>query len=512
MKLGTVLNALALRHPERPAAVSALRRINYGELDQRSDRLANALAARGVGIGDGVALHLENSVEFVETLFGIAKAGAIAVLVNTRLTAPEIAHIVATSRPKLFLFDPARREIARDATRDMRGLTLVASRDAGEDELGLPALIEEGAPSRPPRLPADVDDLFHLYTSGTTGTPKGVVRTHSAFFIQHGLVGARQWDIRSGDKVLVVSPMVVGTGLARLGDALCGGGTLVILPKFDAAHVVDMIEREGVTVVGMVPTVVRMMLPKIRLAPERLRSLRVMLATGEPFPVELKRELLALLPDLRLNSFYAMTEVGAVTNLGPEEQLTHPASVGRVTPGIEVKIVDNERREVATGETGELAVRSGAPGRYLTMRGYLDPAANAELMQDGWIFTGDMGCFDRDGYLHLVERKKDMILSGGFNIYPREVELALLKHPSVHDAAVVGGPDAIYGESVVAFVELKPGLDATETELIAHCKELIASYKKPKRVLFRALPRNSTGKVMKQALREELARSAAPAK
>jgi long-chain acyl-CoA synthetase len=223
--------------------------------------------------------------------------------------------------------------------------------------------------------------------------------------------------------------------------------------------------------------------------------------------VELKRELLSLLPNIRLHSFYAMTEAGAVTNLDPEEQLTHPASVGRACAGVEVRIVDDKRNDVAQGETGEIAVRCGEPGRYITMRCYLDPAANAESIVDGWVFTGDMGYFDAEGFLYLVDRKKDMIVSGGFNIYSREVELALMSHPAVLDAAVIGAPDATFGESVVAVIELKPGAKASEDALVAHCKDLIASYKKPKRIYFRALPRNSTGKVQKNLLRDEIAKS-----
>ena len=507
MKLGTVLNAQALRYPDRLAAVSDTRRLSYRELDQRSDRLANSLRARGLEYGDRIAMHLENSVEFVEAFYGVAKAGGIMVLVNTRLTAREIAVILSSSLPKFYFFDPARRQIVVDATEGVNDLTLVASAVTKENDPTLADLIDEGSAEKPPALPPEVEDLLYSYTSGTTGTPKGAVRTHGSFYVQHGLMNVLQWELQPGDKVLAMSPLSVGTGLARLGNALGVGGTLVILPKFDAAAMADTVEREKITVAGMVPTIIRLTLPEIRRAPERFKSLRVVVSTGEAFPVELKREFLALLPNIRLHSFYAMTEAGAVTNLDPEEQLTHPASAGRVCAGVEVRIVDDKRQDVAPGETGEIAVRCGEPGRYITMRGYLDPAANAESIVDGWVFTGDMGYFDADGFLYLVDRKKDMIVSGGFNIYSREVELALLSHLAVLDVAVVGAPDATFGESVVAVVELKPGMSASADALVAHCKDLIASYKKPKRILFRVLPRNSTGKVQKNLLRDEIAKS-----
>ena len=506
MKLGTVLNAQALRYPARLAAVSCTRRLSYRELDGRSDRLANALRARGIEYGDRVAMHLENSVEFVEAFYGVAKAGGIMVLVNTRLTAREIAVILSSSRPKFYFFDPARRQVALDACKNINNIAFIASTATSEGDPTLAALIDEGAAERPPALPPEVEDLLYSYTSGTTGTPKGAVRTHGSFHVQHGMMNVLDWDLRPGEKVLAMSPLSVGTGLARLGNALGVGGTLVILPKFDAAAMADVVEREKITVAGMVPTIIRLTLPEIRRAPERFKSLRVVLSTGEAFPVELKREFLSLLPSVRLHSFYAMTEAGAVTNLDPEEQLTHPALVGRVCAGVEVRIVDDKRSDVVQGDTGEIAVRCGEPGRYITMRCYLDPAANAEAIVDGWIFTGDMGYFDAGGFLYLVDRKKDMIVSGGFNIYSREVELALLSHPAVLDAAVVGAPDATFGENVLAVVELKPGAMASEDALVAHCKDLIASYKKPKRILFRVLPRNSTGKVQKNLLRAEIAK------
>jgi acyl-CoA synthetase (AMP-forming)/AMP-acid ligase II len=508
MKLGTVLNAQALRYPDRLAAASGTRRLSYRELDTRSDRLANALRARGLEYGDRVAMHLENSVEFVEAFYGVAKAGGIMVLVNTRLTAREIAVILSSSLPKFYLFDPARRQIVVDATKGVNDITLVASTAAKEGDPTLAQLIHEGSAERPPALPPEVEDLLYSYTSGTTGTPKGAVRAHGSFHVQHGMMNVLQWELQPGDKVLAMSPLSVSAGLARLGNALGVGGTLVILPKFDATAMAEAFEREKITVAGMVPTIIRLTLPEIRRTPERFKSLRVVVSTGEAFSVELKRELLSLLPNIRLHSFYALTEAGAVTNLDPEEQLTHPASVGRVCAGVEVRIVDDKRNDVASGETGEIAVRCGEPGRYITMRCYLDPAANAESIVDGWVFTGDMGYFDADGFLYLVDRKKDMIVSGGFNIYSREVELALLSHPAVLDAAVVGAPDATFGESVVAVIELKPGAKASEDALVDHCKDLIAGYKKPKRVLFRALPRNSTGKVQKNLLRDEIVKIA----
>jgi long-chain acyl-CoA synthetase len=211
------------------------------------------------------------------------------------------------------------------------------------------------------------------------------------------------------------------------------------------------------------------------------------------------------MPQVRLYSFYAMTEAGAISGLDASEQFTHPNSVGRPWPGIDVKLMAESGREVAQGEVGEIYVRSGRPGFFSTMLGYFGrPDATAESLRDGWVATGDVGRLEPDGHLYLMDRKKDMVLSGGYNIYSKEVEAALLSHWSVADAAVIGVPDPVFGEAVAAYVELKQGATTDADALVAHCRELIASYKKPKHVLFVAeLPRTSIGKVRKNLLREQ---------
>jgi len=202
-----------------------------------------------------------------------------------------------------------------------------------------------------------------------------------------------------------------------------------------------------------------------------------------------------------------MTEVGGLTLLGPQEQFTHPTSLGRANPGVEIRLLDAVGKEVAPGEVGEMWIRTGEPGRSLTMRCYFNkPKETAETIRDGWVATGDMARMEPDGHLYMMDRKKDMVLSGGYNIYSKEVELALQQHPAVQDAAVIGVPDPVFGEAVAAFIELRPGASATEEEIVAHCRDRIAGYKKPKHVrFFGQLPRNSTGKVQKFELRKAFA-------
>jgi long-chain acyl-CoA synthetase len=221
--------------------------------------------------------------------------------------------------------------------------------------------------------------------------------------------------------------------------------------------------------------------------------------------VELKKRLFTTLPHIKLSSALAMTETFGAAVLNSEDQVTHAGSAGRPVPGVEVKLADDAGREVPTGEVGEILVRSGVPGAELMMRGYWNrPQETAEAVRDGWLHTGDMGRFDANGYLYMVDRKKDMILSGGLNIYSKEVENALLAHADVVDAAVVGTPDPQFGEAVVAFVQLKTDARVSDRDIIEHCRAHIASYKKPKYVIFGAFPKNAQGKALKNELRERV--------
>jgi acyl-CoA synthetase (AMP-forming)/AMP-acid ligase II len=311
-----------------------------------------------------------------------------------------------------------------------------------------------------------------------------------------------EWGLSGDDRFLVVTPLAHRTGLGRLTNALTLGATIVVMRRFDPARAVELIAAEGVTVMGMVPTVCRMILPHIAANPDKCRSLRRVVVTGEAFPLALKRQFIELLPDTKLVSFFAMTEAGGVTSLSHEEQFTHPKSVGRPMPGIEVKIIDDAGSELAPGDVGELLVRCGPPGAYTVMKGYLNrPEETAAALRQGWLHTGDLAYRDDGGYLYIADRKKDMIISGGLNVYSKEVENAIVACEGVADAAVIGVADASYGEAVAAFVEPEPGATPTSEQIIAHCKANIAGYKKPKHVVFlESLPRNNIGKVLKREL------------
>jgi long-chain acyl-CoA synthetase len=498
MKIGSFLRGMALRHPDREAVVCEEHRISFGALDARTDAAARALRRRGVQPGDRVLVALDNGPAWVEAFFATVKCGAIVAPVNVRLTVHELTHVIADCAPVAAVGAPSHAETIAQAAAG-RALTWLPV----DPTRGIDALAEEEGDEPLPPLPSASDDALICYTSGTTGAPKGALITHANLMIM-AYVNDVDWRLAPDDRILVTTPLAHRTAIARLINTLSLGATLVVVPRFDAAGVLATIERERITVVGMVPTIARLLLPELERDTSRCATLQVVLATGEAFPIAVKEQLFRALPQVRLYSFLAMTEAGSITTLMPDEQVAHAGSVGRPTVGVEVRLLDEGGAEVPAGEVGEIVVRCGEPGTGLVMRAYYNrPDETAQALREGWFYTGDLGRFDEGGYLYVVDRKKDMILSGGMNIYSKEVERALVAHAAVADAAVIGVPDSVYGEAVAAFVELQPGARADEAELIEHCRTLIASYKKPRTITFvDALPRTSIGKVVKAELRE----------
>ena len=508
MKLGSLIADCALRYPEREVLVCKDRRITFGELDTNANRLANAYAGRGMAIGDRLAMFLPNSAELIEAMCGAAKAGGVIVPIATRLAPPEVAFILGDCEPWAVCFTPQHRELVHDAAKDLDNPLMVVFDGGAEDgEITFRALMAEGANTPPPPLPTDFDTLTLGYTSGTTGRPKGALATHMALVLTGGYMNLAEWHLTAEDRILATTPMAHRTGLGRVANAVCCGCTVVIMEKFDPVAAVDLIEKEKITIIGLVPTIARMLMPEIEKRPDAVKSARLMVATGEAFPIDIKKRLAATAPNIGLYTFYAQTEAGFITGLRPEEQASHPDSCGRPVPAVEVRIVDEDLNEVPRGEVGEITCRCGTPGVMSMPEYWRNPEATAAAFHEGWLRTGDLARMDQDGYVYFIDRAKDMIVSGGLNIYSREVEDALEAHPAVNEAAVLPVPDAEFGESVFAYVTFQAGACATEDELIAHCRERIASYKKPKYIReIDVLPRNSTGKIVKVALRERAAK------
>jgi len=503
MKVGTLLTTNAIRYPDKVALICGKTRLTFKELEIRANRLAHGLIQRGIRHGDRVAVYLPNSAELVWIVCAVLKAGAIVVPISTRLAEPEIEYIFKHAQPAAVVFAPSGRDAALLAAAELLETLLIVTGSPGRGELGHDDLLESGSPEPLPPLPLEPDDAVIAYTSGTTGRPKGAISTHANLIIGQGLMTAMEWGLRHDDVIMTTTPMAHRIGIARICNALCMGATHVVLPAFRPADAVAVMERERVSVVSLVPTIVRMLLTEIEKEPQRCATLRAIVATGEAFPASAKAQLMALLPGLQIHSFYSQTEAGLVSSLRPEAQLTHPLSVGHVVPGVEVRIVDHDLSDVPPGHCGEILVRCGRPGQASVMRAYYNaPAATAAAFIEGWLRTGDVGRFDDEGYLYFVDRAKDMIVSGGLNIYSKEVEIVLASHPAVAEVAVVGVADDMFGEAVMAFVELAADASVSAQELVEHCRTVIASYKKPKYIRFvQSFPRSSTGKILKGELR-----------
>ncbi len=502
MKLGAMLADAAMRHPDREALVCGERRISFGELDLTANRLANAYLGRGQKIGDRIVMYLPNSAELIEAMVGAAKSGGVIVPISTRLAPPEADYIITDCEPWAIFFAPEFRETVHAAAEKVGNPLLVCFGDAENCEISFNDLRVDNV-TPPPPLPTKPDSLMIGYTSGTTGRPKGAVSTHSSLVMIGGFMNHKEWGMNETDRIIATTPMAHRTGLGRIANSVCLGCAVVVMPKFDPVSCVDTIEKERITAIGLVPTIARMLMPEIEKRPEACKTLRMMVATGEAFPVEVKQRLGRALPHLGLYSFYAQTESGFITCLRPEEQKSHAASCGRAVPGVEIRIVDAHRNDLPQGEAGEILMRCGPPGLMTMTEYWKKPEETAKAFHDDWLVTGDVGRLDQDGYLYFVDRAKDMIVSGGLNIYSREVEDAIETHAAVNEAAVVPIPDPEFGEAVCAFVTFHPGKSAEEADIIEHCRTLIASYKKPKRVLpIDNLPRNSNGKILKADLRE----------
>lgn len=486
----------------------------YADLDARTERLANALRARGVAQGDRVATWLPNSVRCVETDFGLAKGGFVRASINPKLSPREAEYIVQDSDAKLLVvdasFDAALDSIRANLPRDLKLLRVGGARGEAED-------YESALASAPPaRVDAAIDpeDLYCLfYTSGTTGRPKGVMLSHRAILHVSWNLLMELGPIDTGEKILLMQAMSHGAGFFVL-PYVMKGGTAIVMRDFDAEEVLELAARHDVEVVKLVPTMLQRMLRVPGIETRRFPKLRALVYGASPMPTEpLKRAIEIFGP--RLIQIYGQSECPVTLTILPADlhRLDNPhperlTSAGRPWTNVETRIVDDEGRDVPDGTVGELALR----GPHLMSGYWKRPDLFAKAVPDGWLRTQDMARRDAAGLIYLQGRKDEMIISGGYNIAPREVEDALYEQPGVVEAAVVGEPDAEWGQAVVAYVVLKDAgadLDA----LVAGTKATLG-FKRPKRLYAIAeMPKNSAGKIQKKALAPALAlRSSGAAK
>jgi acyl-CoA synthetase (AMP-forming)/AMP-acid ligase II len=487
---------------ERVAMTFEGRETTYGQLDRRASRVANGLLASCPTPQTRVALFDKNSDVFYEVLFGAAKARAVTVPVNWRLAPAEIAYIVNDAMAEVLFVGQEYFPIVEELLPQLSTLRQVIALSGNHPEWEPYVTWRNSQAGADPGLASPGDDVaLQIYTSGTTGQPKGTQITHDNLF--EALPAAREWyRCTSEDVSLMCMPQFHLSGSLLGLIALYEGGRGVIARQADPAEILRLIPEERVTRAFFVPAILLFMLQTPGCREVDLSSLELIVYAGSPIPIDLLRDAIATF-ECGFAQVYGLTETtGVVTQLPPADH--DPAgnprmrSCGKPISNAEIKVVDANDVELPPGQVGEIVLRSPQ-----LMKGYWDlPDATARTIRDGWLYSGDAGYFDEDGYLYVHDRVKDMIISGGENIYPAEVESALFGHPAIADVAVIGVPDDRWGEAVKAIVVRKPGIEITEAELIAYCRERIARYKAPKSVDFaESLPRNPSGKILKRVLR-----------
>ncbi len=504
MTFGSLLRANAGKHPDRTALVFGQERITYRALDERSNRLANALRARGVGRGDRVSLYMTNSPAYFEIFFALAKIGALPVPIGYRLTPKEMKHIAEHSESKALFCSDTLLDGLSGVRSDLEKLTgdlLISVGSSGTGEaVPYETLLQEGSPEDP-QAEVNEDDLFYLaYTAGTTGSPKGALFTHRARILSLVQI-VLEYGFNRKDRFLCPGPLYHAAPFAFSFAHLMMGATVVLMDHFEPGEVLRVIQNEKITTSFMVPTMYNMILslPEAQKAKYDVSSVRVLVSAAAPLPTRLKEEILAFFPGAALHEFYGSTEVGIATSLPVNEQRDRVRSVGLPTYFCEVKVLDPSGREVPRGSEGLVYVRTPA-----VLKAYFkNPGATESSMLDGWFTNEDIGRLDEDGYLYLVDRKADMVISGGVNIYPAEIEDVLQTHPKILEAAVVGVPDPRWGEALLAFVVPRSGAEITLEEIVSFCEGKIARYKIPRKIqVVEELPKSPAGKVLKRVLRE----------
>jgi long-chain acyl-CoA synthetase len=479
------LGRAAKYHAQRAALARDGVRSSFRELEHRVAEVAGALSKHGFGVGDRLAFLLPNGPEYIELVYACSRLGVIAVPLNTRLSAVEIHRILADANPRGLV----------------RHSTLAAPSGPVSWERVLDQEPWEPAGEVPPEIFYDPDaTLALIYTSGTTGRPKGVMVSHANVLAD--IQNLNFWmPYREGGVYLHAAPMFHIADFPTMFAAPAFGACQVTIPKFSPQTFCETVERERVTHTVLVPTMINLLTQFPDLARFDLSSLEVLAYGGSPMAPDLVRRIRQLLPKVGLLQVYGLSETGFLTGLQDREHTDDRLlSCGRPSPGVDLRVVDETGREVETGRHGELVARGGN-----VMRGYWNsPEETARAFRDGFFRTGDVGYQDASGYFYILDRLKDMIVTGGENVYSGEVEAVIYQHPAISEVAVFGIPDPRWGEVVMACVVLKPAMALGVDELIAHCRRALANYKVPRRIEFvqTELPKNGSGKILKRLLRD----------
>ena len=511
-KIGTCAEMMyrnALFYGDKVCITSARTKVTFEQLNARANRLVNGLFAMGLKKGDVIGVLSWNSVRYLEVFGAAMKGGFIISPYNARLNETELAHLVGYSEARVVFVG----EEHLPAARALKGMDLCpgayVSLDTDDPELAsYEKLLGASSEEEPSGVEVDENDpIFIIYTSGTTGMPKGALYSHRRF-IEDCKTYVMMTGIQPDSKYVMIMPLFHIGGTKVMWSYFYVGGSIVILPSFNAEETLQVIEREKATDIHIVPTHLSAFFALKNFEKYDLSSMKRMWYAASPMPQEHLRRGLAIWGPIFMQG-YGSTETGPnVTSLSnnehkvadlSEEEEKRLLSCGRPNLGVHVRIVDSDGEDVNPYEPGEIIIKGNTMLEY-----WKRPEETAERVRDGFVYTGDMGYYDEKGYIYIVDRKSDMIISGGENVYPREVEEVLYQHPAVREAAVIGLPDDYWVERVHAVVTLREGLKVTGEELIQFCRERMAKYKSPKTVEFLdPLPKNPAGKIVKRELREK---------
>ena len=493
MNIGESLPRNAQHFPDKRAIVDSHRAVTYRELHERTNRLVNYLLAQGVARGDLVGLSCGSRAEHFETLFAVAKIGAIAVPFDFNWSSQECEAMLRFFAPKAFFLEGRKEtEALMTIVREhVEPNNLIVVADSGDhDGVSFEEAVNRGTPNDPEVHVAGLDPFLLMITSGTTGFPKACSINHETYSLR-----CMNYSMTKGmhkdERALMTLPVHFNAGRGSVMSILYLGGTIFIQEKFDAERFLQTIEREKITYTMLVPILFERLLRYERLDQYQMSSLRYLGITGGHLSKELARETRQRLC-ADLFEAYASTDCGQITTIGQDDWEKHGDTVGKPIWCVLVRIAGDDGREVPLGTEGEVCVRTP-----LAIQGYYqNPAATEEFFHGDWCHTGDIGFLDGDGYLHISGRKKNMVKSGGISVFPEEIEDTLRKHPAVADAAVIGFKNQDWGEAVKAFVVLSPGAECSADKLIRFCKQALAPYKTPKIVEFLSvLPRTGLGKI-----------------
>jgi acyl-CoA synthetase (AMP-forming)/AMP-acid ligase II len=505
---GEILRRNSRLFSKKIGLVDDRKQFSYGEINERVNRLGNALRELGLEQGDKIAIMAENCHQFVETYFAIAKAGLVVVPVNARFSAEEASYIINHSDSVAFIFQKQLTSILRNLWEMIPKVKHIISIGKGQQGVHSYEALLANSTDKEPEVEIHPDDtMMIMYTSGATGIPKGVITSHGNIMANTNTM-TLETRIVPEDITLLVMPLYHNGGFWPTFSHFYRGATVILLSRFDAENVMKMVEKHRVTFLNLVPTMLMRIIHHPDISKYNLQTLRLIMYAGAPIALKQLQDAMEILGSHRFYSGLGSTEASGCMISFPttEHTLVGPlseklASVGRDGIGIEIKIVDESGNDLPIGEAGEIIARGDNVAKgYWKM-----PEETSETFRNGWLYTGDIGYRDEDGYIFIVDRKKDIIISGGENVSSSEVEEVLYQHPSVAEAAVIGLPDDEWGEAVKAVISLRPKYNGKVTgeEIINFCKSRLAGFKRPKSVeILDALPKNAAGKITKQELRK----------